>query len=113
MGDIFVNLACTLQSLLRSPSWYEHDISHPLSQPQIHAFDAGALATSTTTGACQLEASLSRFVMSWLHAIIVIALSLVIYEYIEFTVYACTASLSALTFRCRARPESGVTGSGG
>ena len=52
------------------------------------------------------------FVVSWLYAIIVIALSLIIYEYIEYTVYAPTASLLALTSRCRARPKSGATGSG-
>ena len=69
MCDIFVNLACTLQSLLRSPSW----------RPRYKYYHWSLSALGFLLSVALM------FIVSWLYSVVVIVLSLVIYEYIEYT----------------------------
>lgn len=65
---MFVNVACTLQSLLKSPNW----------RPRFRFYHW----TTSLLGALLCLAIM--FMCSWYYALIAMSIALIIYKYIEY-----------------------------
>ena len=67
----FINIACALQTLLRTPNW----------RPRFKYYHWSL----SFAGACLCIAIM--FMSSWLYALIAMAIAMVIYKYIEYRGY--------------------------